>query len=599
MPLVHCSLEFGIGYTVQEGLCELSVVGLTFHRDCLMFDLTGFECWRLPRKASLLVFLAEFCWRQSRFSAGRRSQAWSGVVCGMWLCITWCGLAAPLAAQNATAGTQQMSARIDELLESRLAELGWQAAGSCSDAVFVRRAHLDLTGWPPSAAEALDFVQDTSPDKHEQLIDRLLESPLCATHLSSQWSAWMLPEDNTALPGLGSDGLQSWLRSRFAENLRYDRLVADLLVASGPVQAGPTEFFVALEGKPEKIAAKTARVFMGVQLDCAECHDHPFDEWSQREFWSFAAYFAQLSASGEQAMMGRGEVTDVDSGDVMLPGTDEVVPPQPLVKTGQSGLGRGTRRQQLTLWLTAPENPFLARAAVNRVWALLFGRGLIEPIDDMRSLEMASHPQLLKELSEYFAAEGYDLRKLMAVMAKTKAYRRSSLHLSGTPPEDAYAVMAAKPLTELQLSHSISKVAREIVGGENAAAEAALANQLGKLRGDASEAKLGMVSALVTLHGDTFDQVSREGTSRLLKALEAPYFDQRKQFRWLFLATLNRVPSRDEEAAFSALFDGTVSGADGADVESESQTQVGPSQVPWQSDLLWALINSTEFAMTP
>ncbi len=250
-------------------------------------------------------------------------------------------------------------------------------------------------------------------------------------------------------------------------------------------------------------------------------------------------------------------------------------------------------------WLTAPENPFLARAAVNRVWALLFGRGLIEPIDDMRSLEMASHPQLLKELSVYFAAEGYDLRKLMAVMAKTKAYRRSSLHLSGTPPEDSYAVMAAKPLTELQLSHSISKVAREIVGGENAAAEAALANQLGKLRGDASEAKLGMVSALVTLHGDTFDQVSREGTSRLLKALEAPYFDQRKQFRWLFLATLNRVPSRDEEAAFSVLFDGTVSGTDAADIESASQSQIEQSQVTWQSDLLWALINSTEFAMTP
>ncbi|MEM7560613.1 MAG: DUF1549 domain-containing protein, partial [Planctomycetota bacterium] len=498
--------------------------------------------------------------------------------------------------------SQEMSALIDELLEERLKELGWKPADQSADAAFLRRVHLDLTGSPPTGSEVLAFERDESESKDKKLIDRLLGTAGCANHFAGQWSRWMLPEENNANPLLRRNGgLRAWLRERFAENLRYDRLVSDLLVATGPAQAGPAEFFVALEVKPEKIAAKTARVFMGVQLDCAECHDHPFDEWSQRDFWGFAAYFAQLGNEGEQSFMRQGEIRDTDEGDVTLPGTEEIVAPNPLVKTGFSGLTRGTRRQQLTLWLTARENPFLARATVNRVWAMLFGRGLIEPIDDMRTVDIASHPKILQELSDYFAATGYDLRNLVATLAKTKAYRRSTTHRSGHAPDDSYAVMSTKPLTEQQISDSITKVARQIVGDDNAAAQNLLARQLGQLRGDASEAKLGIVSALVTLHGDFFDRVSREESSRLLKALDAPFLDERKQLKWLFLSTLNRQPTQEEETAFSELFaQQEVKAPDVAETSDDSQTEEeSPAKVSWQSDLLWALINSTEFAMTP
>ena len=504
--------------------------------------------------------------------------------------------------QEPTPTSQEMSARIDELLEDRLKELGWNPADRSADAAFLRRVHLDLTGSLPTGSEVLAFERDESESKDSKLIDRLLGTSGCANHFAGQWARWMLPEENNANPLLGRNGgLRAWLRERFAENLRYDRLVSDLLVATGPAQAGPAEFFVALEVKPEKIAAKTARVFMGVQLDCAECHDHPFDEWSQRDFWGFAAYFAQLGNEGEQSFMRLGEIRDTDEGDVTLPGTEEIVAPNPLVKTGFSGLTRGTRRQQLTLWLTARENPFLARATVNRVWAMLFGRGLIEPIDDMRSVDMASHPKILKELSNYFAATGYDLRDLVATLAKTKAYRRSTTHRSGEAPDDSYAVMSTKPLTEQQISDSISKVARQIVGDDNAAAQNLLARQLGQLRGAASEAKLGIVSALVTLHGDLFDRVSREESSRLLKALDAPFLDERKQLKWLFLSTLNRQPTQEEQAAFSELFaQQEVKVPDAAESNGDSQAKdETPDKVSWQSDLLWALINSTEFAMTP
>ncbi len=265
---------------------------------------------------------------------------------------------------------------------------------------------------------------------------------------------------------MAPSGLQNWLRNRFAENLRYDRLVADLLVASGPTNSGPSLFFHwALEGKPEKIAAKTSRVFLGVQLDCAECHDHPFDHWKQRDFWSFAAYFAQLSVNGMRNNLELA-VADLDAGDVKLPGTEEVIPPGPLVATGQSGLNSGSRRQQLTLWLTAPENPYLARAAVNRCWSLLFGRGLIEPIDDMRSIEMASHPELLRELSQHFAATNYNLRETVEDIGK---HTRLSTWLSASRFAPARSHRdgqlcfdAIKPLTSTQLANCLQQVARDI-----------------------------------------------------------------------------------------------------------------------------------------
>ncbi len=485
-----------------------------------------------------------------------------------------------------SANDAAMSERVDTQLEEQLRASGWRAAEGCSDETFLRRAHLDLTGTPPSASEVVAFLRDATAEKRSRLIDRLLGSPAAAAHLAETWAAWMLPEQDGPELQLGRQGLQSWLRNRFAENLRYDRLVSDLLVATGSPQRGPTAFFVSLEGKPEKIAAKTSRVFLGLQLDCAECHDHPFDSWKQRDFWGFAAYFAQLSIDSEAAMREPRNVSDTDSGEVMLPGSEIVVSPNPLVATGFSGLSSGTRRQQLALWLTARENPFVARAAVNRVWGLLFGRGLIEPIDDMRSLEMASHPQLLRELSEYFAESGYDLRRLLSLLAKTRAYARSGVHESGVPPAESYAIMPAKPLTENQMANSLAHVARQVLGEDNAAAQAALRQQLGKLRGDASEAKLGIVSALVTLHGAAFDRVTRDPSSRLLKALEAPYLDEPQQLRWLFLATLAREPNQAEQQVFSQLLPAQNDDA------SASRTQ-------WRSDLLWALINSTEFAMTP
>lgn len=501
-------------------------------------------------------------------------------------------LCAPLAAQPAadqaspavsSPAHDPIVARIDALINARLQEQGHQPESQCDDATFLRRVTLDLTGKNPTSGEVVAFLANTSDKKRDELIERLLTSPSCAVHLANIWSSWLLPEmQDLQFAGAGPSGLQNWLRNRFAENLRYDRLVADLLVASGSTSNGPSLFFTALEGKPEKIAAKTSRVFMGVQLDCAECHDHPFDHWKQRDFWGFAAYFAQLSTDNMRGPI-QGQVMDRNEGEVKLPGSEETISPQPLVTTGQSGLASGSRRQQLTLWLTAPENPYLARAAVNRCWSLLFGRGLIEPIDDMRSIEMATHPELLRDLSQHFASSNYNLRELLRALVSTQAYGRRSLPSDSTERETTetgnYAAMPIKPLTSTQLANCLQQVARDITGEQGRAQAVGVAAQLGKLRGDHSAATLGIVQALVTLHSRQLNNVHRDGTSRLLQALSAPHLNNEKRVEWMFVSTLCRKPTQEETDAI-------------LDIHRDSSTS-------WQADLLWALVNSTEFAMTP
>lgn len=498
----------------------------------------------------------------------------------------------------ATAGEPErkaMANRIDELILKKLNEAGLQPAPLCSDEVFLRRVTLDLIGTNPTPSEIPTFSSNEDSDKRDKLIDRLTSSPACAVHLADTWSQWLLPENPSPESFNGRDGLHTWLRNRFSENLRYDRLVADLLVSSGTASSGPGQFFLSLEGKPEKIAAKTARVFLGVQLDCAECHDHPFDHWKQRDFWSFAAYFAQLSADPMRVPGGMPEVIDKTEGDVTLPGSEEIVSPRPLVTTGLSGLASGTRRQQLTLWLTARENPYLARAAVNRCWSLMFGRGLIEPIDDMRSLESASHPEVLDELSKYFAASGYDLRELLKTIAQTQAYQRAGRHPQGPVPDGSYAIMPAKPLTSRQMAACLRQTARILAGPNGRAQADALAIQLGKLRGDGGHAALGIVQALVTLHAQQMESIYREKQSRLLNALTAPHLKADDRVQWLFLCTVARAPKTEEMSTLATLTSPTEPSSDAA----EPKVAATEADLEWQSDLLWALINSTEFAMTP
>jgi len=192
----------------------------------------------------------------------------------------------------------KMVRRIDRLVTAKRSQLWIAAAPKATDAEFLRRLYLDLTGSIPRVSQARDFLQDKSPNKRDKLIDQLLASPGYATHMADTWRNIMLPGGVSVEQVQNLSGLQNWLRRQFVENLRYDRLVADLLVSkSGDV--GPALFFTALELKPEKLAARTSRIFLGLQIECAQCHDHPFDKWTKRDFWGGRFLFRPSETANE------------------------------------------------------------------------------------------------------------------------------------------------------------------------------------------------------------------------------------------------------------------------------------------------------------
>ena len=230
--------------------------------------------------------------------------------------------------EEETAKMHAMAHRIDELVLAKLQAEQVPPAPPASDGEFVRRAYLDLVGSIPTVAQTRAYLEDNSADKREKLIAQLLKSPAHPSHLATTWRALVLEptDDPTSLQN--EQGLQQWLREKFSENVRYDRLVEEFLTATQG-NNGPGYFYAAQELKPELLAAETSRIFLGLQLECAQCHDHPFDRWKQHDFWGVAAFFAQLERPNDDNNLGLGrfDIVDRSSGEVMIPDTEEVVKP--------------------------------------------------------------------------------------------------------------------------------------------------------------------------------------------------------------------------------------------------------------------------------
>ena len=300
-----------------------------------------------------------------------------------------------VASANAGESASKVSARIDQLFDKTWKESRVKPAPIASDEVFLRRAFIDLTGVIPSIGEARSFLNDTSADKRSKLIDDLLKKPNHSTHLANVWRDVMLPRGNGAIATGRATSFQTWLRGRFAEKTPYDAMVREVLLARGSItQSGPVLFYSALQLKPEALAASTSRIFLGVQIQCAQCHDHPFDHWTRKDFWGYAAFFAQLTPQARDNRV-VASVNDSNTGEVMLPNSDTVVQPQFLGSKQPLKQIKDSRRAELARWLTSKENAFFPKATVNRAWALLFGRGLVDPVDDFGSHNPPSHAECL------------------------------------------------------------------------------------------------------------------------------------------------------------------------------------------------------------
>jgi len=311
---------------------------------------------------------------------------------------------------------------IDRLVDAKLNKLNIRPSGLCDDATFLRRVHLDLIGTLPTAKEARRFLADKRPDKRRRLVDALLQRPEFADYWALKW-ADLLRVDRQALGFKGAYAYYKWIRDAIAENKPYDRFATELITAEGPLRDAPAGHLFQVIKDPGKLAGTISQVFLGIRIECAQCHHHPFDRWSQTDYFGMQAYFTQVKFKQTQ----RGTaLTSLAEKPTRHPRTKIPVYAHPLGTANPEKSPEGDRRRLFAAWLTSPKNPWFAKNLVNRVWAHLLGRGIIDPVDDVRSTNPPSNPELLDALAADFVRNGYDVRQLIRRITASRTYQLSS-----------------------------------------------------------------------------------------------------------------------------------------------------------------------------
>jgi hypothetical protein len=516
-------------------------------------------------------------------------------------------LAAPSAADSAR-DAKALAAKIDQVIAERWAREKVTPAPAADDAEFLRRVSLDVVGRIPSVVEVRTFLADKSPDKRVRLIERLLKEPTYVNHFASTWQKLLVPEDDPANFQLRiyQAPFQAWVRNQFAADVPYNKMVRELLTTSMAsdgqaqlqklqrgerVDPSPMAFYVAKEVKPEELAAATARLFMGVKIECAQCHNHPFAKWTRQQFWETAAFFAGMQRDGRNFFGNFSELTD--RREMAIPGTDRVVQANFLDGTEPRWKYKVGARVTFADWLTAPDNPFFARAAANRLWAHFFGVGIVDPVDDLGDDKVEpSHPGLLDDIAKEFAAHDFDFKFLIRTLTQTRAYQLTSAQTDPTQEDlRLFARMPLKGMTAEQLFDSVSAATgyREPRNDQNNPfiinANTPRSEFLTKFASQdkRTEATTSILQALSLMNGRLVaDATNVERSVTLAGVVDAPFLDTAGKVETLFLATLSRQPKAAERDRFIKYVE------DGGMSKDKKKAL---------ADVFWALLNSSEFML--
>lgn len=496
---------------------------------------------------------------------------------------------ASLAAQSPDPA--QLAAKIDAQLAESWQRAGVQPAAVVDDATFLRRAYLDLVGRIPTVAETQRFLDDARPDKRLQLTDDLINSGGHARHFATVWRRIWVPQTDTQEFARLTNAFEAWAAVRIRDNVPYDKLVEELLLAArgrttnaaqDPQQAvSAIGFQAASLFRAENLAANTTRAFLGLNLDCAQCHDHPFSRWTRDQFWETAAFFAapQTAAAGEMAIL-----------EVKIPETEKVRRPKLLtneVPKFPDAIAADSGRKAISKWIIDRENPYFARNAVNRLWAQFYGRGLVEPLDDLSDDNPSSHPLLHQELAAAFVASNYDLKFLTRALVQTKAYQLGTLSSGTAPPEELrlFEKMPIRGLTGEQLYDSLvvaaglPTVRKDLLSSNEGNRREQFAAQLHIER--PVDAERSIVQALTLMNGTLIQELTTPDKSPLLAAAtDSPFLNTGEKIDMLFFGALNRKPTPDES---QVLLKYVASGGE------ERPERAG------LADVLWVLLNSSEF----
>jgi Protein of unknown function (DUF1549)/Protein of unknown function (DUF1553) len=325
---------------------------------------------------------------------------------------------------------------VDTLTSKKWKDLGLVPSDLAGDDAFVRRAYLDLTGTLPSPKQVLDFVADSNPKKREALVDRLVETPEYSYYFANKWADILRVkrgrEGNSAQRAQGTFAFHNWIREAIANDRPYDEFVRDILGATGDESKNPPTVWYKDLKDPEQFVDDTAQVFLGLRIACAQCHHHPYEKWSQDDYWGLAAFFGrvakkQIPVAGAQQQTNVSIVYSRPDGTVNNKRTGKPAVVKPLDGDPMDVERGEDPRQRLVDWMADPKNPFFARAVANRYWAHFFGRGIVDPIDDMRVTNPPSNPELLDALARTLLENHFSLKALVKTIAKSRTYQLSAI----------------------------------------------------------------------------------------------------------------------------------------------------------------------------
>ena len=318
---------------------------------------------------------------------------------------------------------------IDDLVYRKLATLNILPSQSCSEPQFLRRLYLDAIGRLPRPEEVLAYHQDNDPDKRSRWIKSVLDQPEYADFWANKWADLLRP--NPYRVGIKATySLDAWLRDAFRKNLPYDQFIRQIVTAQGSTWRNGAVTIFRDRREPEEITTMVSQLFLGVRLECAKCHQHPFEVYSQADFYGMAAYFARVGHKGtglSPPISGGEEIVFAKAkGEVKHPLTNEVLPPKPLTGSSQESSSGQDPRVNLADWMLSVDNPTFAKVAVNRIWSEVMGVGIVDPVDDMRATNPPSNAPLLSALANHFREVGFDHKKLLHAIFMSQVYALSS-----------------------------------------------------------------------------------------------------------------------------------------------------------------------------
>jgi hypothetical protein len=483
---------------------------------------------------------------------------------------------------------------IDSLVNGKLQRMKILPSATADDAEFLRRISLDIAGVPPTSEEVLAFVADTTDPvaKRTAMIEKLLSSPMYVEHWTLKWSDLLLNRRKTVTER-GVWAFRNWIRQSVAANKPFDQFAKELITANGSAYENPAANYFRIAREPKLVMENMTQVFLGTRFNCNQCHDHPFERWTQRQYYELSAYFADVGRrplpEGDEFIFTMASPTAVVNPDTNQPAD----PKFPFVHAGAVDAA-STRREQLAQWLTAKENPYFARSIVNRYWSYFFGRGIIDPVDDIRAGNPASNPELLDALTKDFVDSGYDLKKLIRTICNSATYQRS-LEAGQWNEDDTINFSHALPrrLSAEQLYDAIIQATgapRALPGvpaGFRASelpdsdVEVAFLDMFGRAPRESpcecertSDVSLGQTLNMV--NGPTIGDAIAHPQGVIAKAVAAGMPND-KLIETIYLSALCRKPSAEESAKAVEYFAGA------GDPKAAGE------------DLMWALINSPGF----